>query len=808
MPNGRILDLQHVVLAPRLSGVDLAAIVAAAPAAPAEPAQPTQPEPPPSVAVSDAAVFAIAAPRLMRASAVSFAKVDAMSIRPALELLRPELFRPQASFPREASTHPIAASAEPNDTQLFESADGATRYWLPRYRVRTAAQGRYQVGVVADPDGRWVLSIGLEAFPAPEVATAAQTAVRLPHTLGATLRFTLPGTTVERRLAVDEIVQDAGGPVAILRLALADRDDVLGAFMARDAKAVLEVQRQYTVAVPTGETTPGGPQTTPPITPVEVDTPIDVSPRLPRDVLRGRIRKPPVTAIDPQPDIGAMPMAERVAMPMRRLDIAAIRAEPASRTFRPRDLGPHDIEPVLIEPPRIDPPQDTPPQDAKPLYREAPQHQPHAVPLWFDRTLHPYIYPGGTPDAPAGAALNLVTVAWAPPGKASRNHAYFQSVTEPSRFWYLPDAFRLTRTGNAPFTPALAFVVDQGDGADGVEVELIADVRPVTDGKRLLAARDALAAKVPATGTAPKPVTLEPLLAKSTVRLGLPRDGRMQQVTLDVQVDLANGFQLSDRFPMSEFQDVFAALTAEQPGTLLRGTVAVSTGMGGDALIPVEIDVRRMQGELFEYLETFDAAAGTVSARLRNQTGGALSIPALPVWLARGDAMAPAVVRGIDFAQPVRLEADAELVFEVAPLAPWPADASGVADAVFDTSAIVALPDPEVIFKQTFDNSVEQDTLREITVMTDASVMAGDGSPNSALRMIILEFAGNKSVKLTATNAEQTVQVPVPLMDILLRRDTEGRYRFRQTLITMSGTQRTDPHWRESDLAVLFAPVG
>lgn len=793
MPNGRLFELQHVVLAPHLR---VAEAVVAPPATPDA-----------ATVASTATISAVA----LHAQPLSIqpARAELLRIRPKLELMRPDLFQVATSFPRESSSHPIAATAQPDDTQLFESADGATRYWLPRYRLRAATQGRYQVGVVADADGRWVLSLGLERYPAPEIATAAQTAARLPHTIAATLRFMLPGTTVERRLAVDEIVEDAGGPVAILRLPLADRDDVLGAFMTRESKTTLDVARQYTVAVPTGEeapadATPVDPGASIPVDPIEPDRPF---PRLRKPIPRGR-----VTPVDPRP---VSPLAEGVlsegrlaegrlanAVPadgalaatrMRRLDIASIRATP---TLHAR--------PLIRERPRIEVP---PAVTAKPLYRQAPQHQPIAIPLWFDRNLHPYIYPSGAPDAAAGSALTLHTVAWTAPGQAARNHAYFQSVSDPSRFWYLPDVFRLARTGTAPFRPALAFVVDQGESEDATEVELIADVQPVTDGKRLLAARTALAAKIPATGVAPRPITLEPLLARSVLRLGLPRGGRMQQVTLDIPVDLANGFQLSDRFAMDAFQDVFAALTSEQPGTLLRGTVAVSTGMGGDALIPVEIDVCRMQGELFEYVETPDPATGGMSVRLRNLTEGALSISALPAWLARGATMLPASVRGIDLSQPLRLDADGELLIEVLPDAPWPDDAQGPIDAIFDTSAIVALPDPEQVFAQTFDNSIEQDTLREITVMTDPSVLAGDGTPGSALRMIIIEFAGNRSVRLSATQIEQTVQVPVPLMDILLRRDTEGRYRFRQTLIPVSGPQRTDPQWRESDLAVLFAPI-
>ena len=61
-------------------------------------------------------------------------------------------------------------------------------------------------------------------------------------------------------------------------------------------------------------------------------------------------------------------------------------------------------------------------------------------------------------------------------------------------------------------------------------------------------------------------------------------------------------------------------------------------------------------------------------------------------------------------------------------------------------------------------------------------------------------------MRLNATSLEQTVEVPVPLMDILLRKDTEGMYKYRQTIIYKSGRQAVDPAWREADLAMLFVP--
>lgn len=245
---------------------------------------------------------------------------------------------------------------------------------------------------------------------------------------------------------------------------------------------------------------------------------------------------------------------------------------------------------------------------------------------------------------------------------------------------------------------------------------------------------------------------------------------------------------------------------ASQAPSLLQGKVLVSTGLGGDVQIPVKLNFHKLEGEIFHYAETIDAATGAVSARLRNDSGGKLRISALPVWISRGGILAKATLEGIDLSQPVEIEPDGEIAFRVAPLAPWPDGVEGPSDAVFDTSAVSSLPDSESLFKQTFDNSVAQETSREITVMTDAEVLVSAQEPANAIRMIMIEFRGNKSVRLSAAQLEQTIEVPVPLMDILLRKDTEGMYRYRQTIVYKSGRQAVDPAWRETDLAMLFVP--
>jgi hypothetical protein len=754
MPAGRFLDLQHIVLAPRIRTEELVRV-----------AQPLPVDPPPAPDAPALQLVApvIFAPTVLRADAselmvhmpaASLLSTDAIRMRPRLDLIRPELFHDKSGqdFERRDSPHPISPMPQPSDTTLFEDPNSDARYWLPRYRLRELSRGRYDSNVVEGDDGRWAISLGLEAYPAAEIADAARTAQPLPHQLAVSVSYRQPNTTIELRLAIDELLTDARGPVAILRLTLAQRDELLSAFMSPAAEAKLSIVRSYTVALPVAESGANPP---------------------PKRRFQLHNRAVMMRALE---------VDDRVHVP--------VTSGMAMRADRIR---------------RFPPPETVPEPSAAPRFRAAAQAQDVSIALVFPPALHAYLYPGGSPSA-GGASWDVHNLSYPTDGRP-REHAYFQSTSNPARFYYLPDEFRLARTTSSPHTPALAFVVDQGHDAGKVEVELAADVRPVTDGKRLLAARLELKKKLPTTGAAtPAEVSLEPLLAKASLRLGLPRGGRMEMTQVDVDIDLANGFQLSDRFAFDDFQDVFAALMASLSPSLLQGKVLVSTGLGGDVQIPVKLNFHKLEGEIFQYSEATDPATGSVSATLRNDTGGKLRISALPVWISRGGILAEATLEGIDLGQPVEIEPDGDIAFRVVPVAPWPDGVEGLCDAIFDTSGISSVPDSESLFKQTFDNSIAQETSREITVMTDAEVLESAQEPANAIRMIVIEFRGNKSVRLSATQLEQTIEVPVPLMDILLRKDTEGMYKYRQTIIYKSGRQAVDPAWRETDLAMLFVP--
>jgi hypothetical protein len=148
------------------------------------------------------------------------------------------------------------------------------------------------------------------------------------------------------------------------------------------------------------------------------------------------------------------------------------------------------------------------------------------------------------------------------------------------------------------------------------------------------------------------------------------------------------------------------------------------------------------------------------------------------------------------------------LNFKVVPLQPSEVAepvGSAALEAVLDTSAVELLPDKEALLPLILDQSIDQETERMVMVKTTTGLLAGSG-PQDAVALVVIEFRGNVNVTLEANLLQQQVAVPVPLIDVLLNRDTEGVYRYRQTVVYQQGGRTQTGDWRESDLGVLIVP--
>ncbi|MBI1180091.1 MAG: hypothetical protein GC201_05995 [Alphaproteobacteria bacterium] len=661
---------------------------------------------------------------------------------------------------------PISPVPEPADTVLFEDpADAAKKYYLPRYRLREAG-GRYEIGVTAAQDGGWLLKAGLERFPAPELGNGAQGAAPLPHELALFFRYGAgPSNAIEKRVDFTEVAEDPKGVTVSATLTLSERDALLFALQTPAASPSLVVRRAITVAV--RDPAPAKPTDAPVLV---RDRRIALQPAVAASVARAQ----PIRAARPQLlRATVMPLTVQVDS---GFDFSRLPDQPTpAETY-------HTVQRALDD--AADP-----------------------EPFVLDPRLHPYLYDGAATGGTAAAAdFRRITVAYPQGGSDARFHAYFQDRGEPWVFYYLPDSFKLARRDTAPFLPQMVVRIAAKDGdMENAQVTVDYVVEPWIDDARLDAAHDALAREIPAATARQTEPELRPLQAKASLKLWVPGpSGSILADQPDVAIDLANGFVDSLTVKLEAFRQLYGAAYSRDATTLFSGQVMVETGLSSPESVPVEIRFADTHGDLFTFTEQPAGSDGAMAVTMQNAIESPVRINALPVRIRRGDQDVPAAIDGLALDPPPEVAPGATVSFTVRPGAPLGGD--GDLDAVFDLSDVEILPEPDKILPLISDTSVPAEYERQIDVMTMPELL-GDAAEPTSIILINAEFKGSGNLKLSRDQTQGVAQVRLPLMDLLLGRDTQGTYRFRQQIVRRNGSQTVDPDWREADFSLLVLPM-
>ena len=469
-------------------------------------------------------------------------------------------------------------------------------------------------------------------------------------------------------------------------------------------------------------------------------------------------------------------------------DVERLRGRRRDRAFDP--FG-EQVDVVVATPFRRAAASGPPPQ----LFTTTTTTLAHPVPLRFDVATHPYLFPSGR-AAEAAAEYRLVTLPWAGDGPGGRQHVYCQDLARPDLFLYLPDVFLLGTLAQPPHGPELVFSVgrDEADPTRSIAV-MSAHAVPQTSLARLADAREQLAAHVPIRSGVRERPHLEPMLVAAHGHLQLPGGAEVD----DDDLDLVNGWWIAETFDYDALQEAYAVLsTTDAASALLRGHVSVRVD-DQQVSIPLEVRLDRPATPAVTWT-TARGASGTMTVALRNVGPDPVVVPSV-VGLAeprrRGRAR---------HGRRPRLAGDPGGRRRPRPHPPAPtrtrapARTSPTATPALDLTATRVVVTPESAVERTLDRRVAR-LPRGVRVMTVLDTLT-----HRDLTAVALEFEDAEPVTIDATHLSVDVLVPVPLVDLLLRRSA-GTYRFRQTLFPRQGDPTSDEAWRSTDRGLLAVPL-
>jgi hypothetical protein len=172
-------------------------------------------------------------------------------------------FRPETMLvnlrqgtPKSALKVPFTDENEASELLLYTlNSDPEHKRFVPCYkigvhRISGAQQFKIELKEATEGEGGF-LKVSLESVAADELSNKLNGALPMDHTTGITLRFTVPGTGIDKRMPFEELLKTDTGYDATLRItSFMEFNQVFAAISENDYQCRLEILRSVSVALP------------------------------------------------------------------------------------------------------------------------------------------------------------------------------------------------------------------------------------------------------------------------------------------------------------------------------------------------------------------------------------------------------------------------------------------------------------------------------------------------------------------------------------------------------------------------------
>jgi hypothetical protein len=433
------------------------------------------------------------------------------------------------------------------------------------------------------------------------------------------------------------------------------------------------------------------------------------------------------------------------------------------------------------------------------LYRPISRALDLTVSFTFDPALNRGIFDGMGIAAP-GASQGLLRrqIAW-----NGQPHVYYQDDGARNLFYYLPDTFKIARRATAPHEPLMSVRFESEDGSKArVKASCTYCAVPVVNRERLVSALPSMKALVPGDILAAAGgIELEPLLPDpASIRLKLAFPGSTTNdgpfaTRPDATVDLRTGIVDALTLGLDEFRAAYDALFST--GQLLfSGIVTFDMGGTGEQ-IPFQLRMHDTAEPFASWTQAGEA--GDLVVSLSNEIESVLRVRSLDAVVG-GDAGLAITRLAATPAYPVDIAPGQSASFRL------PA-AAGSTLTDLDLSDVVSVPDKTAIYDLVLDPSTPPAYLREIQVKAFAPMFdAPAGAPQHQAMSIVVDFEDGTTVELRADQLAIAVKLPVPLAGFVLGEAEDLSYRYKVTVVRLSGAT-ADDDWRTGESGILFPAV-